>query len=789
VFVQTIYKNILFIVLIFCTINTFGQSNKTLLKYGNEAYEKGDFAKAVVYFEKLISNDSLNTQNLFRYAESLKAINDYKKAFRYYALLNKLDRGKNFPEAIFWEAMMAKQSGDYKNAKKNFKKAATKFKKDKNSYIYQKSVHEDYSVDFAIKNAKIKSIDWANIKHLPPIINQFDSEFAPSALVFDSSIFFSSLKFENDTSDIFNTKTKIYKSKKIENDEFEDFEKWEYLNNDELNTANLFFAKDSSLVFFNYCDNNKICEIWYAFLDENTHPISPKKASENINLKGFTATQASVSKIEDDWYLFFSSNRQGGKGGLDIWLSKFEIANNELIFSNPTNAGDSINSIDNEVSPYFDNLTNTLYFSSQWHENFGGFDIFKSEGKPGEFKKPKNLGTPFNTFANDFYFNIVKTEFVSDSLASSKGYFVSNREGSNSEKNATCCNDIYEFEFKHFLTEPVEKEKSKEEIQFETLSQLNDYLPLTLYFHNDEPNPRTRDTITQLNYLQTYHSYIKLIDKYKKEYSAGLEKDAAVEAEFQIENFFEDYVEQGNEYLQQFSVLLLNALEKGMHIDLYVKGYASPLAQSDYNLNLTKRRISSLNNYLRDYENGVFLPFFNNTDLSEGKLKLIPQPFGSFKAEKSVSDNINDQKNSVYSKAAALERKIEIIAVEVNFEKEEIQIPEKKITNTQQANIEIENTVYDFGKLIYGQKIQHTFSIKNTGNSDLKINDIKTSCGCTVAEIDTKTITPNNYANITIDFDTKGKFGNQTNEILIFNNSPESPLKLTIKGNVVMEKN
>lgn len=772
--------------------SSFAQSNKTLLKHGSEAYDKGDFYTASVYFQQLVSKDSLDKVNVLKLADAYRYINDYEKALNYYSLLYKLDRGREYPEAVFWEAMMAKQTGDYKLAKRSFRKATTKFRKQKDSYIFLKATHEQNSVDWAIRNIKTKTSNSANIEHLPSLVNGVESEFAASAIDIDSTIFFTSLKFYSDTSDIFNSKTAIYKSKKDENGDFQEAERWIFLNDSTKNTANLSFLKDSTWVVFNYCDEKRICEIWYAKFEPDGIISTPKKADKKINLEGFTASQPSLTRIDNDLILLFASNRPGGKGNLDIWWAKVEEKEkeNELIFQEAKNAGDSINSIDNEVSPFYDAISNALYFSSQWHENFGGFDIFKSEGALDSLKKPENMGKEFNTFANDFYFNIVETKLLEDYLAKSKGYFVSNREGSFTNKNSTCCNDIYAFEYQYFLIPPKEKEKTKEEVKFETLAQLNDYLPLTLYFHNDEPNPRTRDTTTNFNYLQTYKSYVKLTEKYKKEYSSGLEKEAAEKAQQQIEDFFEDYVNQGVDYLEDFTVLLLEALQKGMHIDLYVKGYASPLAQSDYNLLLTKRRIASLHNYLKEYENGVFIPYFNNEeDNSKGKLKFLPQPFGSLKAEKNVSDNYHDQRNSVYSMAAALERKIEIIAIEVDYEEEEATENQELFEVEDETKIELEKSLYDYGKILYGQKVAHTFSFQNTGSHPLIIKDIQTSCGCTLAEIEEKIIQPNEFGKITVNFDSEGKFGPQNSEVLIFTNTPDSPIRLVLKGNVVMENN
>ena len=70
-------------------------------------------------------------------------------------------------------------------------------------------------------------------------------------------------------------------------------------------------------------------------------------------------------------------------------------------------------------------------------------------------------------------------------------------------------------------------------------------LPVTLYFHNDIPNPRSWDTTTAVNYIDSYNDYTAMIDRYQKEYSAGLSGNRAEEAKEDIESFFVEYVDNG----------------------------------------------------------------------------------------------------------------------------------------------------------------------------------------------------------------------------------------------------
>ena len=136
----------------------------------------------------------------------------------------------------------------------------------------------------------------------------------------------------------------------------------------------------------------------------------------------------------------------------------------------------------------------------------------------------------------------------------------------------------------------------------------------------------------------------------------------------EIDVFFRDYLDKGVSDLHLFLDLLLTELQKGRKIQLTISGYASPLANTDYNVNLTLRRISSLVNYIRTYDNGIFAPFMDINAKGRGHLSILKIPLGDYRAGEKVSSNLKDKRSSVYSKSAAMERKIEITSV--NLEKE-----------------------------------------------------------------------------------------------------------------------
>lgn len=185
---------------------------------------------------------------------------------------------------------------------------------------------------------------------------------------------------------------------------------------------------------------------------------------------------------------------------------------------------------------------------------------------------------------------------------------------------------------------------------------LEGYLPFPLYFDNDEPDRRSTDVVTSKNYIQTNNAYVERKDVFKNKSSKGLSGEQKIQAEYDMENFFGTKVSPAASTLVRFTDHLLRYLEQGNVAEIIIKGYASPLAQDEYNLSLTKRRISSIENHFISYNGGVFKKF-----IDQGFLKVSEAPYGEKLSNNGVSDNPRDDKNSIYSIPASLERRVEII--------------------------------------------------------------------------------------------------------------------------------
>ena len=129
----------------------------------------------------------------------------------------------------------------------------------------------------------------------------------------------------------------------------------------------------------------------------------------------------------DGQTLYFSSDKPGGYGGVDLYKSVRDQSGN---WASPVNLGPTINTTGDEMFPFVAE-DGTLYFSSNGHVGLGGLDVFSTTPNKDSWSAPENLGFPINTNSDDFNYIIDKDN--------KNGYFASNRPGGHGD------DDIYKF--------------------------------------------------------------------------------------------------------------------------------------------------------------------------------------------------------------------------------------------------------------------------------------------------------------------------------------------------------
>jgi len=105
-----------------------------------------------------------------------------------------------------------------------------------------------------------------------------------------------------------------------------------------------------------------------------------------------------------------------------------------------------------------------------------------------------------------------------------------------------------------------------------------------------------------------------------------------------------------------------------------------------------------------------------------------------------------------------------------------------KISNSDTTTITFVDTVYDFGKVIEGEKVNYTFKFKNTGDKPLLISKVTTSCGCTASNYTDSPVKPNSEGYVKVTFNSSGRQGNVQKIITVYSNTKPSEHILIIKG-------
>ncbi len=730
--------------IIFSTF-TIGQVNtKKLVEFADKQFKKGDYYYAIEYYEKALKQDSTNLEIQWKYAEVQRAYKNYVVAEEFYGNIFERDGVKTYPSCLIQLGLMQKQNGKYSKALETFKQAKREYEEDKTDYLYKKAVQEIEATTWAIKNF---SDTIQPMVSLPETVNSVNAEFGHT--IRDNQLIFSSLRADsvNSSEVVYGQtyKTHLYISK-IENGNFKENQRVQELFNQKINAGNGTFSLDGKRFYFSSCDDegyNYKCKIVYSNY-ENGKWSKVDTLGKDINEPGKNSTMPSISKLDGKEVLFFASDKTGTKGGLDIWMAQM----NGVKAENIQNISE-INTVENEITPWHDSITNKLYFSSSWHYGFGGQDVFYASFP---FKTIKNAGLPINSPANDqYFFSHRDTIYVS-----------SNRIGAKYAKNPTCCSDILA---KYPKFEPPIKIDSS---SITTL--IKKKLPVRLYFRNDEPDEDSWATSTKQNYLTTYNLYKKNYELYKREVGQGLNLASAEKKRRDLDEFFKNEVDKGANDLIEFTGLLLQELSQGSKIVVSIKGFASPLAKTDYNVNLTKRRISSLVNYFNEYNHGEFKPYLNGTAKNGGKLILEYIPFGEFNADQTTSDKVDKKNESVYSMEAGIERKLHI--EEVTFEK-----------NKETFPLFAKDYVYNAGVLQKVNSVSGTFTVFNRSNSTVTYK-IKNSDPNLTLNPNKLTIEPNGNSIISFKLNTAEISGFQRNSFQLEVMGFENKLELFITSEV-----
>jgi tetratricopeptide (TPR) repeat protein len=637
----------LFILLLHPIVN-FAQSRAGFINAGDECMAKNDGFSAIGYYEQAAAY-SEDAGLFLKTAKAYFSVSDYSRA-----LLNSEKARKEASDSeikklsILLTGELLKRTGRYKEA--------IDLLNESNDSTFAGAITElEKSQKVAADTA------WINVIPLGSSINTGFSEVAPVA-VGDSILYFSSMRFPK-KGDANQTVSKILSSTITDNIYGNALPLADNINSSSYNNANVSVSPDGKIMVFCRCkydENNTLqCDLYESIIKDGKLGYAVKLNSD-INASNSTSTQPCITTdVNKGYQLFFASDRKGGEGKLDIY-SCFRNANG--VYSKPINVGSKINSSENDITPFLDKNGDTLFFSSDRSGGLGGYDLYKVALKNNQPEGYAScMSIPFNSGYNDL--------FYSNSYGKLKRRFlVSNRPPAAKIEGDACCYDIFSINdkapdtTKHNSPEVASNSKGLNDPAFffnpgtpvdRVISQLATLLPLSLYFDNDYPDPKSRKTSTLRRYEDLLSGYMLRQKEYESQQRA--ENDKVL-----INNFFTDSVNGNYQRLSLISNSLKMVFDAnpGIKVKLKIEGRASSLADSDYNVILSARRISSLLNYWKEWNQGELMKYVDS-----GQLILIEDPSGEKNAAGKVSDDVKDKSRSIYSIEAALQRKIEITEI------------------------------------------------------------------------------------------------------------------------------
>ncbi len=395
--------------------------------------EAGQFEDAGDHYEKAYLQKNSKKELAYKAGECFYKAQNFPRAAKAYQFVKDVkDKDIELPALKY--ARSLKQAGQYEEASREFAYALNNYSGADKSTLQAVVDTDIKGCELGMKYAEEtnKKSD-TKIEWMSDNINSPENEFAPAPFG-DDILYFASTMKGNEAS-LF--RSQLQNGRWQKSSSATGFPK---MPDGQL--ANGCFAPDGQRFYFTICKIEKQkraadrfrCEI-HMIKKRGSSWSEPQRLRDYINQPVHTSTQPCVAHKDGKEILYFSSDRDGGKGGLDIWYAVRDINSDDIDFTLPKNAG-SINSKGDEVTPFYDTQDGTLYFSSNGQISLGGMDIFKSKGAESQWGAVENIGLPYNSSVDDIYFVLKKSH--------TGGFLASNRI-SGKDKITTNNQDIFEF--------------------------------------------------------------------------------------------------------------------------------------------------------------------------------------------------------------------------------------------------------------------------------------------------------------------------------------------------------
>lgn len=407
----------------FYAVKSEQQKNAVYYPYGlhhshesTENHSKEEFTPP----EKLEGKSAIIAAH--KLANAFRLAHDYKHAEQWYALASKYS-SSDFPKTLYYYGVSLQENKKYKAAENVFENVANKIS-NKSDKFYDIVHNKLSSCQFALRTNKEKEGNKGEkVQLLNTRINSgatsFGMMFSSQGILFSSTQ--KTIISKQDRSDSLNFNSNLYLTNKIEDkNDFTPPKLFKGNANSYAIEGGAVLLFGGKTILFTRVDphNRKNVHIYLTRMFQG-HWTAPYKLNEAFNVDGYKSMTPCVLKEgESKVSVFYASNRPGGQGGLDIWQTSINQFGET---TPPVNLGKKINTPEDEMSPYYDRNSKTLYFASKGHIGYGGYDIYKSNWDKiyKTWSVVKNMGNTINSSRDDAYF-VWNSEKNSGYLSSDK---------------------------------------------------------------------------------------------------------------------------------------------------------------------------------------------------------------------------------------------------------------------------------------------------------------------------------------------------------------------------------
>lgn len=462
--------------------------------------------------------------------------------------------------------------------------------------LIQSDVNElNKNLNFAIENIK-NPID-IQPQPLPKILNSFPLQYFPVLTADENTIIYTvrlGVQFHDDENIVF--------SEKDQNGNWTKPKSISPNINSQFNEGTCAISADGRTLIFTTCEGRKTmggCDLYITTKIGDDWSV-PENLGIGINSR---AWESQPTLSADGRKLYFISDRAGGQGKRDIWLSEKDRENN---WQKAINLGPTINTKDDEVSPYIHVNGTTLFFASKGYPGFGGFDLYKIELSDSITEEPENLGYPLNTHEDQV------SLFVSTN--GKNGYYSFERKWQTNENQSF----LYTFEFPEdgilnqqsiYLTGNIYDEETKEPLEATIeLYNIGDEDPIAIftsdevtgeYFSILNENDKIVLYIDRKGYLFQSQSFEVNVDSgnsIKKDiYLKPIQQGSSVRLNY---IFFEfnsaDLTDSSLTELQK----IIRFLTENPDTKIIIEGHTDDQGADDYNMLLSENRAKAVYDFL-----------------------------------------------------------------------------------------------------------------------------------------------------------------------------------------------